>query len=34
MALRGDREATKWKNKLQSFSIYNIQDRILLTEAH
>ncbi len=34
MALRGDREATKWKNKLHPFAIYNIQDRILLTESH
>ncbi len=34
MALREDRETMKWKNKLHPFAIYNIQDRILLTEAH
>ncbi len=34
MALRGDRETTKWKNKLHPFAIYNIQDSILLTESH
>ncbi len=33
MTLRGDREATKWKNKLHPFSNYNVHDSILLTET-
>lgn len=34
MALRGDREATKWKNKLHPFSNYNVQYRIMLNKSH
>lgn len=34
MALRGDREATKWKNKLHPFSNYNVQYSILLNKSH
>lgn len=33
MALRGDRETTKWKNKLRPFAIYNVLDSIFLTES-
>lgn len=34
MGLRGDREATKWKNKLHPFSIYNLQYSIMLNKSH